>query len=252
MSAEKSWAQPAGCAFLDGKDSSPTIRALIGLMQPIPHGPHLRGSSCPYQPHFFRERAKIPNSPHRTQTFRSSRRLPTYGGSSAGNGRLEHLGNSVLTAKMLSNRPVSQMLPTRGHFGQFNLIAKLTERELDACDGDGGGVHRGGCVSNICCSRVDTSAGEGIWRWNGTESTILAAVISLNLKRRHLIESQRAMVAAKLANLGEGRPSHKTPPIGGLSQNDAAKLLKVGVRTVQLWRCLPAVHRKESFFLKAC
>lgn len=60
----------------------------------------------------------------------------------------------------------------------------------------------------------------------------VAFVISLNLKRRHLSESQRAMVAAKLANLGEGRPS-ETTPIGAVSQTDAALLLNVGHRSVQ-------------------
>ena len=57
-------------------------------------------------------------------------------------------------------------------------------------------------------------------------------IISLNLRRRHLDESQRAMVAAKLANLGEGRPSN-TAPIGAVSQSDAADLLNVGRRSVQ-------------------
>jgi hypothetical protein len=56
--------------------------------------------------------------------------------------------------------------------------------------------------------------------------------------RRHLNESQRAMVAAKLANLGEGRPS-KTAPIGAVSQSEAedmpqgarADLAPIGARS---------------------
>jgi len=60
-------------------------------------------------------------------------------------------------------------------------------------------------------------------------------VISLNLKRRHLNESQRAVIAAKLANMTEGRP--KTVPIGTVLQpkislEQAAELLNVGRRTV--------------------
>lgn len=57
-------------------------------------------------------------------------------------------------------------------------------------------------------------------------------VVSLNLHRRHLNESQRALVAAKLANLPEGRPS-ETAPIGAVSQTDAAGLLNVSRRAVQ-------------------
>jgi ParB-like chromosome segregation protein Spo0J len=61
----------------------------------------------------------------------------------------------------------------------------------------------------------------------------LAFVVSGNLIRRHLDESQRGMVAAKLANLPEGRPGKTTPPIGGVSQDAAAKMLNVGARTAE-------------------
>ncbi len=59
----------------------------------------------------------------------------------------------------------------------------------------------------------------------------LAYVISLNLKRRHLSESQRAMVAAKLAKLPKGSNQHT--PIGGPSRQTAAELLNVGTTSVE-------------------
>lgn len=57
-------------------------------------------------------------------------------------------------------------------------------------------------------------------------------VVGLNLARRHLSESQRAMVAAKLANMKRGRPSEKAP-IGALNDAQAAELLNVSERTVE-------------------
>ena len=60
----------------------------------------------------------------------------------------------------------------------------------------------------------------------------LAFVISENIARRHLNESQRAMCAARLANMGEGRPG-KTTPIGAVSQPASAELLNVSCRSVQ-------------------
>jgi hypothetical protein len=60
----------------------------------------------------------------------------------------------------------------------------------------------------------------------------LAFVVSSNLHRRHLDESQRAMVAARLAHLPKGlRADHAQ--ICASSQPDAAELLNVGRRSVQ-------------------
>jgi N6-adenosine-specific RNA methylase IME4 len=68
----------------------------------------------------------------------------------------------------------------------------------------------------------------------------LAWVLSKNLKRRHLDESQRAMVAAKIANLGVGRPAKPfepapdhIPSIGGISARAAARLLNVGHASIE-------------------
>jgi hypothetical protein len=59
-----------------------------------------------------------------------------------------------------------------------------------------------------------------------------ALVVSANLHRRHLNESQRGMIAAKLATLRHG-VKKSDAPIGASDQSEAADMLKVGRRTVQ-------------------
>ena len=76
------------------------------------------------------------------------------------------------------------------------------------------------------------------------EADPLAFVISKNLHRRHLTESQRAMVAARLATLRPGRPpapgpsppgggEQETPPIGGISAERAGEIIGVGERSIE-------------------
>jgi hypothetical protein len=59
-------------------------------------------------------------------------------------------------------------------------------------------------------------------------------IISLNLKRRHLNTSQRAMIAAKLADMRQGERTD-LPSFEGksISQQEAAKLLNVGRASVE-------------------
>lgn len=67
-------------------------------------------------------------------------------------------------------------------------------------------------------------------------TNIAAYVISTNLKRRHLTESQRAMIAAEIANLGQGQRKQTRPDGGfqdGVTQAEAAATAGVGERTVQ-------------------
>jgi ParB-like chromosome segregation protein Spo0J len=60
----------------------------------------------------------------------------------------------------------------------------------------------------------------------------LGYVISMNLRRRHLDESQRAMVAAKLATMKQGARTDLAS-IEAMSQPRAAELLNVGRASVQ-------------------
>jgi len=62
----------------------------------------------------------------------------------------------------------------------------------------------------------------------------LGYVIALNLSRRHLDESQRAMIGGKLAALrGMGRPKKESPQISGLTAKEAAARMNVGTRLVE-------------------
>jgi len=66
---------------------------------------------------------------------------------------------------------------------------------------------------------------------------LVAFVISLNLNRRHLNESQRAMVAASLANLADGQRADlkvgKSADLTPITQPEAAKMLNVSERLVR-------------------
>lgn len=60
----------------------------------------------------------------------------------------------------------------------------------------------------------------------------LGFVIAKNLARRHLTDRQRADVAAKLSKLPRGRPA-ENPSIGGITAEQAAKLMDVPVKAVE-------------------
>lgn len=78
--------------------------------------------------------------------------------------------------------------------------------------------------------------------FEGTQDEALAYVLSTNLHRRHLTESQRAAVAAKMANMkrgGDGSNQHESKPANlpvgpaPISQGQAADIMKVSERSVR-------------------
>ena len=82
-----------------------------------------------------------------------------------------------------------------------------------------------------------------------TKDNPLGFVISLNLKRRHLNESQRAVVASRLANMTQseagkiyGRGMDSLGKLAGaISQPEAAKMLNVSERTIRTIKAIEKV-----------
>jgi ParB-like chromosome segregation protein Spo0J len=68
--------------------------------------------------------------------------------------------------------------------------------------------------------------------FEGEDGELVPFVVSLNLHRRHLDESQRAMVAARLATMRQGARTDLAS-IEAMSQSQAADLLNVGRASVQ-------------------
>jgi ParB-like chromosome segregation protein Spo0J len=80
----------------------------------------------------------------------------------------------------------------------------------------------------LACQRINHQPGYRTWNGEGSEE---AFVVSLNLHRRHLTESQRAMIAARIAKLKKGANQHTSKDVP--SQEKAAELCDVGVASVQ-------------------
>ena len=91
------------------------------------------------------------------------------------------------------------------------------------------GVHR-----TRACLRLGITPQTEKFEGDGDDAQ--AMVLDLNLHRRHLSTSQRAMIAAGLATRGPGRPSangENPADLPDITQAEAAALLNVGERTLR-------------------
>jgi ParB-like chromosome segregation protein Spo0J len=153
--------------------------------------------------------------------------------------------------------------PPRPFHPLANIFPMLSEAELDELGEDikANGqaetvkLHKGMILDGRNRYTACTRKGLGVQYeiFAGSDREALAWVISKNLKRRHLDESQRAMVAARIATLklGDNQHSRAPAPIGtpsldlgdahaapepapaAVSQTEAAELVNAGRRSVQ-------------------
>lgn len=77
---------------------------------------------------------------------------------------------------------------------------------------------------------IDAQIEPRFQKWDGV-GKLCDFVWSLNGPRRHLTVGQKAIAAARMATLAEGRPA-KTPSADGVSQAQAAKIVGVGEASV--------------------
>ena len=82
------------------------------------------------------------------------------------------------------------------------------------------------------CKRAMVEPAFDIWEFED-DASVERFVVSQNLLRRHLTTSQKAMVAARLANMRQGARNDLSPNGEKLSQATAAEMLVVGKRSVE-------------------
>jgi hypothetical protein len=116
------------------------------------------------------------------------------------------------------------------HNGLLQPIMLYQERVLD-------GVHRqDACAEADVTPRYDKFFGEDP----------IGYVLSVNLKRRHLSESQRAMIAAKIAALPKGSHGGQSTH-EGTTRKQAGRLLKVSIDSIKRAKTVQKQGTPELF-----
>jgi ParB/Sulfiredoxin domain len=118
----------------------------------------------------------------------------------------------------------------RGKGGRLQLLDG--RNRLDAMEAVGIPIKRLKSFIEYYCERP--MVWEDASQCVGAETDPYEYVISANIHRRHLDTSQRAMIAARLANMRQGERTD-LPSIEGrlVSQQQAAELLNVGIASVE-------------------
>ena len=135
--------------------------------------------------------------------------------------------------KNLTPHPAADIFPTMAPAAFDRLVADIKEKgQLQPII-----IHSNMILDGrhryLACQRLQIKPSTIEWIGEGSPEDF---VVSMNLLRRHLTESQRAVIAAKLTTFGHGgdRRSKQTanlPP--GVSQKKAAEMFNVSERSVR-------------------
>lgn len=134
--------------------------------------------------------------------------------------------------------PVADIFPLMGEVELGELAEDIRENGLLEpiwvyCSGDSEERIIDGRNRYLACERVGVVP--AFRRYSGVDSGLVAFVLSLNLRRRHLSESQRALIVARVANMSVGRQASNAS-IEAIGQAQAAELLNGGRRSVAAGR----------------
>lgn len=134
----------------------------------------------------------------------------------------------------LDFHPVADIFPMMSEREFADLVADITEnglREPVWLHGDGRIID--GRNRYLACERVGREC--EFRTYEGNDDGLVKFVVSLNLHRRHLNESQRSMVAARIAGFKHGgdRVSGQAANLPVATQAEAADLLNVSERSVR-------------------
>lgn len=88
----------------------------------------------------------------------------------------------------------------------------------------------------LACAKVGVTC--HALTYEGDDASIVPFVVSHNLHRRHLTESQRGLIAGELANMKTGNPNFAKSPSGDIEipTAQAAEMLNVSKRTAERGR----------------
>lgn len=137
---------------------------------------------------------------------------------------------------MLTNHPLADLFPLLTDATFKALVADIRENGLR----EPIILHEGRILDGRNRYRACTEVGiEPITKAWDQRGTALAFVVSKNLHRRHLDESQRAMVTAKIANMKHGSNQHisqkmEDRPIGPSSNEEAVVSLKEAAKMMNV------------------